>query len=178
MVQRLQALYTKEIISQFEANYKNRHQIPRIKKIVINRGLGQGAQNSKAFDASFKEICMIAGQKGVVTRASKPIAAFKVRENMPVGVTCTLRGEQMYGFLDRLINLALPRVRDFRGVNKRSFDGRGNYSMGFEEQRLFPEIQYDQIESIQGFDISIITSCETDSEGYHLLKALGMPFSS
>ena len=177
MVQRLQAFYMNKIVSEFQKNYKNPHEIPSIKKIVINRGLGQAGQNSKLFDASLKEICLITGQRAVVTRSKKPISAFKVRENMAVGITCTLRGDQMYGFLDRLINLALPRIRDFRGVNRGSFDGHGNYSLGFEEQLMFPEIEYDTIQDIAGMDISIITSCSTDQEGYRLLKSLGMPFS-
>jgi len=180
VIQRLQSLYVKQIVTQFEEkfNYRNRHEIPRIKKIVINRGLGQSGQNSKLFEASLSEICAITGQRGIVTRSKKPISAFKVRENMAVGISCTLRGEQMYGFLDRLINLALPRLRDFRGVNKKSFDGHGNYSLGFQEQLMFPEIDYDKIQETQGMDISIITTAKNDQEAYNLLKAFGMPFTS
>jgi len=178
MIQRLKNFYLNDVVpklkKQFE--YTNIHQVPEVKKIVINRGLGEGSQNAKTLDSSLKEVSIIAGQRGIVTRSKKAIAGFKVREDMPVGISVTLRGEKMYGFLDRLINLALPRIRDFQGINSKSFDGHGNYSLGLEEQLMFPEIDYDKIEQLQGMDISIITNSKTDEEGYALLKELGMPF--
>jgi large subunit ribosomal protein L5 len=143
---------------------------------VINRGLGEASQNAKALESSINELTTIAGQKPVVTRAKKAIAGFKLRKGMPVGVMVTLRGERMYAFLDRLLNLALPRIRDFRGVSPKSFDGRGNYSLGVREQLIFPEIDYDSIDQIRGMDISIITTATTDEEGRALLKEMGMPF--
>lgn len=178
MIQRLKNFYLNDVVpklkNQFE--YTNIHQVPEVKKIVINRGLGEGSQNAKTLDSSLKEVSIIAGQRGIVTRSKKAIAGFKVRQDMPVGISVTLRGEKMYGFLDRLINLALPRIRDFQGINSKSFDGHGNYSLGLEEQLMFPEIDYDKIEQLQGMDISIITNSKTDEEGYALLKELGMPF--
>ena len=147
-----------------------------MKKIVINRGLGEASQNAKTLDASLKEVSMIAGQRGVITRSKKAIAGFKVREGMAVGISVTLRGERMYAFLDRLINLALPRIRDFQGISPKSFDGQGNYSLGLEEQLMFPEINYDSIDQVQGMDISIVTSSQSNEEGKALLTALGMPF--
>ena len=147
-----------------------------MKKVVINRGLGEASQNAKTLDASLKEVSIIAGQRGVITRSKKAIAGFKVREGMAVGISVTLRGERMYAFLDRLINLALPRIRDFQGISPRSFDGQGNYSLGLEEQLMFPEINYDSIDQIQGMDISIVTSSKSNDEGKALLSALGMPF--
>jgi large subunit ribosomal protein L5 len=147
-------------------------------KVVINRGLGESAQNEKSLEASLNELSIIAGQRGLVTRSKKAIAGFKVREGMPIGMTVTLRGERMYAFLDRLINLALPRIRDFQGISPKSFDGHGNYSLGIEEQLMFPEINYDKIEQVQGMDISIVTSCQKDEEGKALLVSLGMPFKT
>ncbi|TAF50429.1 MAG: 50S ribosomal protein L5, partial [Oscillatoriales cyanobacterium] len=141
-----------------------------------NRGLGEASQNAKALDSSLNEIAIITGQKPVVTRAKKAIAGFKIRKGVPVGVMVTLRGDRMYDFLDRLINLALPRIRDFRGISPKSFDGRGNYSLGLREQLIFPEIEYDRIDQIRGMDISIITTANTDEEGRALLKEMGMPF--
>ncbi len=177
-IQRLKKIYLNDVVpkltKQFE--YKNLHQVPEVKKIVINRGLGEASQNAKTLDSSLKEVSIIAGQRGIVTRSKKAIAGFKVREDMPVGISVTLRGEKMYGFLDRLINLALPRIRDFQGINSKSFDGHGNFSLGLEEQLMFPEIDYDKIEQLQGMDISIITNSKTNEEGYALLKELGMPF--
>ena len=142
----------------------------------MNRGLGEASQNAKALDSSISEIGIITGQKPVVTRAKKAIAGFKIRKGVPVGVMVTLRGDRMYDFLDRLINLALPRIRDFRGISPKSFDGRGNYSLGLREQLIFPEIEYDRIDQIRGMDISIITTANTDEEGRALLKEMGMPF--
>ena len=157
-------------------NYKNQHQVPKIQKIVINRGLGDASQNTKILESSLQELSIIAGQRGVFTRSKKAIAAFKLREKTPVGVSVTLRGNRMYAFLDRLINLALPRIRDFQGINPKSFDGSGNYSLGLEEQLMFPEIDYDKIDQIRGMDISIITTAKTNFEGLQILKEFGMPF--
>jgi large subunit ribosomal protein L5 len=178
MPQRLKTFYLKEIVPklQTQLNYKNIHEVPEVKKIVINRGLGEASQNAKTLDASLKEVTIIAGQRGIITRSKKAIAGFKVREGMAVGISVTLRGERMYAFLDRLINLALPRIRDFQGINPRSFDGQGNYSLGLEEQLMFPEINYDSIDQIQGMDISIVTNSKSNDEGKALLMALGMPF--
>jgi large subunit ribosomal protein L5 len=156
--------------------YKNILQVPRIEKIVINRGVGDGSQNAKLLDSCLKELSSISGQKGVVTKSKKAIAGFKIRQQAPVGVSLTVRGDRMYSFLDRLINLALPRIRDFQGVNPKSFDGMGNYSLGLEEQLMFPEIEYDKIDQIRGMDISIVTTSKNDSEGFALLKEFGMPF--
>jgi large subunit ribosomal protein L5 len=142
----------------------------------VNRGLGEASQNSKALENSLSEIAVITGQRPVVTRAKKAIAGFKIREGMPVGVKVTLRGERMYAFLDRLMSLALPRIRDFRGLNPKSFDGRGNYTLGLREQLIFPEVEYDSIDQIRGMDVCISTSANTDEEGRALLKVLGMPF--
>lgn len=180
MAQRLKKIYSQEIIPRLieEFNYKSYLQVPRIEKIVINRGLGDASQNVKLLDSSLNELTVIAGQKGVVTRSKKAIAGFKLRQKMPVGVLVTLRGERLYGFLDRLINLALPRIRDFQGINPKSFDGHGNYSLGLEEQLMFPEIDYDKIDQVRGMDISIVTTSKTDQEGLALLKAFGMPFKT
>lgn len=180
MAQRLKDFYLNEVVPKLQKTfeYKNVHEVPKIKKVVINRGLGESSQNAKMLDASLKELSIIAGQRGIVTRSKKAIAAFKVRQDMPVGISVTLRGERMYAFLDRLINLALPRIRDFQGINPKSFDGHGNYSLGVEEQLMFPEIVFDKIEQIQGMDISIISSSKTDDEGKALLTALGMPFKT
>ena len=178
MTQRLKKIYFQKIALKLKEqfNYKNNHQIPKIEKIVINRGLGDASQNAKLLDSSLKELTIIAGQKGVITRSKKAIAAFKLRQKMPVGISVTLRGEKMYAFLDRLINLALPRIRDFQGISPKSFDGQGNYSLGLEEQLMFPEIDYDKIDQLRGMDISIITTSKTDHEGLALLQEFGMPF--
>ncbi len=178
MKQRLKTTYYDTIAPQLqkEFNYGNVHEIPKLVKVTVNRGLGEASQNAKALELSVQEIATITGQKPVVTRAKKAIAGFKVREGMPVGVMVTLRSERMYAFLDRLINVALPRIRDFRGISPRSFDGRGNYNLGLREQILFPEIEYDSIDQIRGMDIAIITTAKTDEEGRALLKAMGMPF--
>jgi len=162
MTQRLKNFYKNDIVPKLikKFEYKNVHEVPKVNKVVINRGLGESAQNAKSLEASLNELSIIAGQRGLVTRSKKAIAGFKVREGMPIGMTVTLRGERMYAFLDRLINLALPRIRDFQGISPRSFDGHGNYSLGVEEQLMFPEINYDKIEQVQGMDISIVTSCQ------------------
>ena len=149
---------------------------PRITKIVINRGLGDGSQNSKIVESCLKELTSLTGQKGIITRSKKAIAGFKIRKAASVGVSVTLRGDRMYGFLDRLINLALPRIRDFQGVNPKSFDVNGNYSLGLEEQLMFPEIDYDKIDQIRGMDISIVTTSKSDTESRILLQEFGMPF--
>jgi large subunit ribosomal protein L5 len=169
-----QETITPKLKEQF--GYTNIHQVPKISKVVINRGLGEASQNAKALESSLSELAIITGQKPIVTRAKKAIAGFKIREGMPVGAMVTLRSDKMYAFLDRLISLALPRIRDFRGVSPKSFDGRGNYSLGVREQLIFPEIEYDRIDQIRGFDISIITTANTDEEGRALLKEMGMPF--
>ena len=163
-----------KLMKQFE--YTNIHQVPKLVKVTVNRGLGEASQNAKALEASLSEIAIITGQKPVVTRAKKAIAGFKIREGMPVGVMVTLRSSKMYDFLDRLINLSLPRIRDFRGISPKSFDGRGNYTLGVREQLIFPEVEYDSIDQIRGMDISIITTAKTDDEGRALLKEMGMPF--
>ncbi|MBW4683372.1 MAG: 50S ribosomal protein L5 [Microcoleus vaginatus WJT46-NPBG5] len=163
-----------KLMEQF--NYTNIHQVPKLVKVTVNRGLGDAAQNAKAMEASIKEVGIITGQKPVVTRAKKAIAGFKIRKGMPVGIMVTLRSERMYDFVERLINLSLPRIRDFRGVSPKSFDGRGNYTLGVREQLIFPEIEYDTIDQIRGMDISIITTANTDEEGRALLKEMGMPF--
>ncbi len=180
MTQRLKKHYNEKIIPKLIEifKYENSHEVPKIEKIVINRGMGDGAQNQKMLESSLKEISLIVGQKGVITRSKKAISGFKLREKMPVGVAVTLRGEKMYSFLDRLIHLALPRVRDFQGINPKSFDKRGNCSLGLEEQLMFPEIEYDKIDQIRGMDICIVTTAKKPSEGLALLKEFGFPFSN
>ncbi|MGP1387049.1 MAG: 50S ribosomal protein L5 [Thainema sp.] len=178
MSQNLKQRYLETIVPKLmdEFKYSNIHQVPKIEKVTVNRGLGEASQNAKALESSITEIAVITGQKPVVTRAKKAIAGFKIRQGMPVGVMVTLRSERMYAFLDRLIGLALPRIRDFRGVSPKSFDGRGNYTLGIREQLLFPEIDYDNIDQIRGMDISIVTTAQTDEEGRALLREMGMPF--
>jgi large subunit ribosomal protein L5 len=180
MTQRLKTQYIQIIVPKLMElfKYKNIHEVPNIEKIVINRGIGDASQNQKIVDSSLKELALIAGQKGIVTRSKKAIAGFKLRQKMPVGVTVTLRGDRMYGFLDRVIHLALPRVRDFQGISPKSFDKNGNYSLGLEEQLMFPEIEYDKIDQIRGMDISIVTKAKTQEEGLALLKEFGLPFKS
>jgi large subunit ribosomal protein L5 len=151
-------------------------QVPKIEKIVINMGVGDAVQNPKALDSAVEELALISGQKPVVTRAKKSIAGFRLREGMPIGAKVTLRGERMYEFLDKLISVSLPRVRDFRGVSKKSFDGRGNYTLGIKEQLIFPEIDYDKVNKVRGMDIVIVTTAKTDEEARELLTLLGMPF--
>jgi large subunit ribosomal protein L5 len=178
MTQRLKTYYQETIVPKLKEqfSYTNIHQVPKVVKVTVNRGLGEASQNAKALESSLKELAVITGQKPVVTRAKKAIAGFKIRQGMPIGIMVTLRAEKMYAFLDRLINLALPRIRDFRGVSPKSFDGRGNYSIGIKEQLIFPEIDYDKIEQIRGLEVAIITTAETDEEGRALLKEMGMPF--
>jgi large subunit ribosomal protein L5 len=178
MATRLKSVYQENIVPKLmeQFKYTNIHQVPKLVKITVNRGLGEASQNAKALEASLNEIAVITGQKPVVTRAKKAIAGFKIRQGMPVGVMVTLRSDRMYAFLDRLINLSLPRIRDFRGISPKSFDGRGNYTLGVREQLMFPEIDYDSIDQIRGMDISIITTANTDEEGRALLKEFGMPF--
>jgi large subunit ribosomal protein L5 len=180
MTQRLKKQYNETIVPNLMKHFKytNIHEVPKIEKIVINRGIGSASQNQKMVDSALKELGMIAGQKGVITRSKKAIAGFKLREKMPVGVTVTLRGDRMYGFLDRLIHLALPRVRDFQGISPKSFDKNGNYSLGLEEQLMFPEIEYDKIDQVRGMDISIVTTAHKQEEGLALLKEFGLPFKS
>ncbi len=157
--------------------YKNVMQIPKLEKIVINMGVGEARDNAKVIDSAVKDLETISGQKAVVTRARKSVANFKLREGMPIGCKVTLRGEKMYEFLDRLVNLALPRVRDFRGVNPNSFDGRGNYALGIKEQLIFPEIEYDKIDKVRGMDVIFVTTANTDEEARELLTLFGMPYS-
>ena len=178
MAARLKETYKSEVAPALmkKFGYKSVMQIPKLDKIVINVGCGEARENSKVVDAIISDLSQITGQRPVVCRAKKSVANFKLREGMPIGVKVTLRGERMYEFLDRFFNLALPRVRDFRGINANSFDGRGNYAMGIKEQLIFPEIQYAQIEKIRGFDVCFVTTAKTDEEARELLKALGMPF--
>ncbi len=175
---RLQEIYEKTIRPAMiqEFGYKSPLEVPRLTKIVINMGVGEASQDRKKIEGAVKELTMIAGQKPVVTKAKKSIATYKLREGMPVGCMVTLRRERMYEFLDRLVNIALPRVRDFRGLSGKSFDGRGNYAMGLKEQIVFPEIDYDQMEKIRGLDIVVCTTARTDAEAKALLKAFDMPF--
>jgi large subunit ribosomal protein L5 len=178
MTDSLKTLYLEKVVPKLmeQFQYQNIHQVPKVVKVTMNRGLGEAAQNAKAMEASLSEIGIITGQKPVVTRAKKAIAGFKIRQGMPVGIMVTLRSDRMYSFLNRLINLSLPRIRDFRGVSPKSFDGRGNYTLGLREQLIFPEVQYDSVDQVRGMDISIITTAKTDEEGRALLKELGMPF--
>ena len=158
-------------------SYGNAMQVPRVDKVVVNIGLGEATQNAKALDTAAQDLAIITGQKAVITRAKRSIANFKIREGNPIGLTVTVRGDRMWEFLDRLLNAALPRIRDFRGVSRKAFDGRGNFSLGVREQLIFPEIEYDKVERVRGFQINIITSANTDEEGARLLELLGMPFS-
>lgn len=178
MTQRLKKQYLENIVPQLskQFNYQNIHEVPQLKKIVINRGIGDASQNTKVLESFIKELGIIAGQKGVITKSKKSIAGFKIREEMPVGVTVTLRGDRMFGFLDRLIHLALPRVRDFQGISPKSFDKHGNYSLGLEEQLMFPEIEYDKIDQIRGMDITLVTTAKNQEESLALLKQFGLPF--
>ena len=175
---RLQERYENEVVKSLmeKFNYSSKMQAPKIEKIVLNIGVGDAVSNSKLLDDAVNELTLITGQKPVVTRAKKSIAGFKLREGMPIGCKVTLRGERMYEFLDRLVNLALPRVRDFRGVSNNSFDGRGNYTLGVKEQLIFPEINFDKVNKIRGMDIVFVTTAKTDEEGHELLAQLGMPF--
>jgi large subunit ribosomal protein L5 len=178
MAARLRQHYSKAVVPALskEFGYKNVMAVPKLDKISVNIGLGEATQNAKLMDGAVNELGQIAGQKPVVTKARKSIAAFKLREGMPIGCMVTLRGDRMYEFFDRLVNVALPRVRDFRGVSSKSFDGRGNYTLGIRDQLIFPEIDYAKVEKTKGMNISITTTAETDAEGLALLKAMGMPF--
>ncbi|MFE7064758.1 50S ribosomal protein L5 [Sutcliffiella sp. NPDC057660] len=175
---RLKEKYQSEIIPALmgKFNYKSVMQAPKLEKIVINMGVGDAVANSKALDAAVEELSSITGQKPVVTRAKKSIAGFRLREGMPIGAKVTLRGERMYEFLDKLVSVSLPRVRDFRGISKKSFDGRGNYTLGVKEQLIFPEIDYDKVNKVRGMDIVIVTTANTDEEARELLTSFGMPF--
>ena len=178
MAVRFQEIYETKVRAALvaEFGYKNTMEVPRLEKIVINIGVGEAVQDSKKVDAAVRDLTLIAGQKPVVTKAKKSIATFKLRENMPIGCKVTLRRKQMYEFLDRLITIALPRVRDFRGVNGKSFDGKGNYALGLKEQLVFPEIDYDKVDAMRGMDIVICTTAKTDEEAKALLKGFQMPF--
>ena len=174
----LREYYENQIVDAMmkKFSYKNKMEVPKIEKIVINMGLGEAKENAKAIENAAADLAIIAGQKPIVTKAKKSIAAFKLRAGMPIGCKVTLRGEKMYSFANRLINLALPRVRDFRGVSANSFDGRGNYTLGVKEQLMFPEIRYDKIDKIRGMDIVFVTTAKTDEEARELLRLFGMPF--
>lgn len=179
-MERLREKYVQEVAGEMmkKFNYKNVMQIPKIEKVVINMGLGEAVANPKIIDAALADLTIIAGQKPVITRAKKSIAAFKIRTGMPIGTKVTLRGQRMYEFLDKLVNVALPRVRDFRGISPKSFDGRGNYTLGLKEQLIFPEIEYDKVDKIRGMEIIVVTTAQTDEEARELLKLMGMPFSA
>ncbi len=176
---RLKEMYNSEIVDAMmkKFEYKNIMQVPKIDKILINMGVGEAKENAKALEAAINDMQIITGQKAVTTKAKKSVANFKVREGMQIGCKTTLRGEKMYNFLDRLINLALPRVRDFRGVNPNAFDGRGNYALGIREQLIFPEIEYDKIDKVRGMDVIIVTTAQTDEEARELLTMFNMPFA-
>lgn len=175
---RLKETYKNEIVEGMikKFGYKNVMEVPKLNKIVINMGVGEAKDNAKVLDTAVKDLEIIAGQKVVLTRAKNSVANFKIREGMPIGCKVTLRGEKMYDFADRLINLALPRVRDFRGVNPNAFDGRGNYALGIKEQLIFPEIEYDKVDKVRGMDIIFVTTAKTDEEARYLLSLFGMPF--
>ena len=176
---RLKEMYNSEIVDAMmkKFEYKNIMQVPKIAKIVINMGVGEAKENAKALEAAIGDMQIITGQKAVTTKAKKSVANFKVREGMQIGCKTTLRGDKMYNFLDRLINLALPRVRDFRGVNPNAFDGRGNYALGIKEQLIFPEIEYDKVDKVRGMDVIIVTTANTDEEARELLTLFNMPFA-
>ena len=175
---RLKEMYRNEVVPAMmqELGYENPMQVPRLHKIVLNVGLGEAIQNPRALEAATNDLALISGQRPIVTRGKKSIASFKLREGMAIGVTATLRGDRMYEFFDRLVNAALPRVRDFQGLPRRAFDGRGNYTLGIKEQIIFPEIDYDKVDKIRGFQASIITTARTDEESRRLLELMGMPF--
>lgn len=180
MKKNLKTLYRKEIVPSLIQNfgYANIEQVPKIVKISVNRGLGEASKNSKELDASIKEIATITGQQPIVNKARKSVAGFKIRDGMPVGISVTLRQDRMYAFLERLIHIVLPRIRDFRGISPTGFDGRGNYNLGLKEQLIFPEISYDEVNQIRGLDISIVTTAKTDEEASTLLKSLGLPLAN
>jgi large subunit ribosomal protein L5 len=178
MASRLKEKYQQEVVPglQKEFNYKNPMQVPGVHKVVVNIGLGEVIQNAKAMDAAVADLATITGQRPVITRAKRSVAAFKLREGMQIGCMVTLRGDRMYQFLDKLMNVALPRLRDFQGVSAEAFDGRGNYTLGLREQLVFPEIDYDKVDKVRGMEVSIVTTARTDEEGRRLLKLMGMPF--
>jgi len=177
MASRLKEKYQKEVVPalQKEFDYSNPMQVPSVHKVVVNIGMGEAIQNAKAMDAAVSDLASITGQRPVITRAKRSVAAFKLREGMQIGVMVTLRGDRMYHFLDKLINVALPRLRDFQGVSPEAFDGRGNYTLGLREQLVFPEIDYDKVDKVRGMEVSIVTTARTDEEGRRLLKLMGMP---
>lgn len=179
MAARMKERYLNEITPGImqKFNYSSVMQVPRVEKVVINMGIGEAVGNSKALDGAIEDLRAISGQKPVITRAKKSIAGFKLRDGMPIGAKVTLRGERMYHFLDKLFSVALPRVRDFRGVSPKAFDGRGNYTLGIREQLIFPEIEYDKVDKVRGMDIVIVTTANSDEEAYELLAQLGMPFA-
>ncbi|MDY2728740.1 50S ribosomal protein L5 [Clostridium sp. HCP1S3_B4] len=179
MVTRLQEKYEKEIVSAMmdKFQYKNIMEVPRLEKIIINMGVGEAKENQKVLESAVNDLTLIAGQKPVITKTKKAVANFKIRANMPIGCKVTLRRARMYEFADKLMSIALPRVRDFRGVSSKSFDGRGNYSLGIKEQLIFPEIEYDKVDKVRGMDIIFVTSAKTDEEARELLRFLGMPFA-
>jgi large subunit ribosomal protein L5 len=178
MASRLKEKYRKEVVPALhkEFNYKNPMQVPALHKVVVNIGMGEAIQNAKAMDAAVSDLTSITGQRPVITRAKRSVAAFKLREGMQIGCMVTLRGDRMYYFLDKLMNVALPRLRDFQGVSPEAFDGRGNYTLGLREQLVFPEIDYDKVDKVRGMEVSIVTTARTDEEGRRLLKLMGMPF--
>lgn len=179
MTSRLKEKYEQEVVSYLmeKFGYKNKMEVPRLEKVIINIGLGEAKDNPKALESAIRDLTNIAGQKPIVTKAKKSIANFKLREGHNVGVKVTLRGERMYDFLDKLMNIALPRVRDFRGIKPTAFDGRGNYALGLKEQLIFPEIEYDEVDTIRGMDISVVTTANTDEEAKAFLEKMGMPFA-
>ena len=178
MASRLKEKYQKEVAPTLlkEFNYTNPMQVPAINKVVVNIGMGEAIQNAKAMDAAVADLAAITGQRPVITRAKRSVAAFKLREGMQIGCMVTLRGDRMYQFLDKLMNVALPRLRDFQGVSPEAFDGRGNYTLGLREQLVFPEIDYDKVDKVRGMEVSIVTTARTDEEGRRLLRSMGMPF--
>ncbi len=178
MASRLKERYQQEVVPalQKEFNYANPMQVPAVHKVIVNIGLGEAIQNAKAMDAAVSDLATITGQRPVITRAKRSVAAFKLREGMQIGCMVTLRGERMFYFLDKLMNVALPRLRDFQGVSAEAFDGRGNYTLGLREQLVFPEIDYDKVDKVRGMEVSIVTTARTDEEGRRLLRLLGMPF--
>lgn len=179
MIPRLQEKYTNEVVPALmeKFGYKNIMEVPKLEKVIINMGIGEAKENSKVLDSALADLQIIAGQKPVITRAKKSVANFKIRENMPIGCKVTLRKQKMYEFTDKLLSIALPRVRDFRGVSSKAFDGRGNYALGIKEQLIFPEIEYDKVDKVRGMDIVFVTTAKTDEEARELLRFLGMPFA-
>ncbi len=175
---RLRKKYKEDIIPQLmkDFSFRNIMQVPKLERVIVNMGLGEAVQNAKLIESAVEELTAITGRKPIITRAKKSIASFKLREGMPIGVMVTLRGEQMYDFVDRLVSIALPRTRDFKGISPKAFDGRGNYTLGIREQIVFPEINYDKIDRIKGMNVTFVTTAETDEQGRALLKSLGMPF--